>query len=166
MVASGMCHTDLLAREAAEFFPGPQVYGHEGSGIVEAVGSAVGDIAVGDHVVLSFNSCGNCPACARNRRPHCFNFQAFNMSGGRSDGTSSLTDARGERVGSHYFGQSSFASHSVVARDSVVKVDRSYDLKRLGPLGCGVQTGAGTVLNTLAVERAGASSSPARVRWA
>ncbi len=153
MVASGMCHTDLLAREAAEFFPGPQVYGHEGSGVVEAVGSAVDEVAVGDHVVLSFNACGSCPACAKNRRPYCFNFQAFNMSGGRSDGTSSLSDARGERVGSHYFGQSSFASHSVVARDSVVKVDRTYDLVRLGPLGCGVQTGAGTVLNTLKVER-------------
>lgn len=153
MVAAGMCHTDLLAREAAEFFPGPQVYGHEGAGVVEAVGSAVGDIAVGDHVVLSFNACGSCPACAKSRRPYCFNFWAFNMSGGRSDGTSSFRDARGERVGSHYFGQSSFASRSVVARDSVVKVDRAYDLERLGPLGCGVQTGAGTVLNTLGVER-------------
>jgi aryl-alcohol dehydrogenase len=153
MVASGVCHTDLLAREAPEFFPGPQVYGHEGSGVVEAVGSAVDDIAIGDHVVLSFNACGSCPACSKNRRPYCFNFATFNMSGGRSDGTSSFRDGRGERVGSHYFGQSSFASHSVVARASVVKVDRSYDLKRLGPLGCGVQTGAGTVLNTLGVER-------------
>jgi aryl-alcohol dehydrogenase len=157
MVAAGMCHTDLLSRELPpEFFAGPQVYGHEGAGVVEAVGADVTGVVPGDHVVLSFNSCGACPACAKGRLPYCFNFSLHNMSGGRPDGTSAFTDAAGNRVGSHYFGQSSFASHTVVAQQSVVKVDPSYDLASLGPLGCGVQTGAGAVMNTLAVE-AGAS---------
>ena len=157
MAAAGMCHTDLLSRELPpEFFAGPQVYGHEGAGIVEAVGADVTSVVPGDHVVLSFNSCGACPACAKGRLPYCFNFSLHNMSGGRPDGTSAFTDAAGNRVGSHYFGQSSFASHTVVAQQSVVKVDPSYDLASLGPLGCGIQTGAGAVMNTLAVE-AGAS---------
>ena len=153
IVAAGMCHTDLLSRELPpEFFGGPQVYGHEGAGIVEAVGAEVTTVAPGDHVVLSFNSCGACPACARGRRPYCFNFSAHNMAGGRPDGTSVFTDAAGARVGSHYFGQSSFASHTVVAAQSVVKVDAALDLSRLGPLGCGIQTGAGAVMNTLDVQ--------------
>jgi len=157
MVAAGMCHTDLLSRELPpEFFAGPQVYGHEGAGVVEAVGADVTSVVPGDHVVLSFNSCGACPACAKGRLPYCFNFSLHNMSGGRPDGTSAFTDAAGNRVGSHYFGQSSFASHTVVAQQSVVKIDPSYDLASLGPLGCGIQTGAGAVMNTLAVE-AGAS---------
>jgi aryl-alcohol dehydrogenase len=153
IVAAGMCHTDLLSRELPpEFFGGPQVYGHEGSGIVEAVGASVTSVAPGDHVVLSFNSCGSCPACAKNRRPYCFNFSAHNMGGGRPDGSSAFTDADGARIGSHFFGQSSFASHTVVTAQSVVKVDPSLDLARLGPLGCGIQTGAGAIMNTLGVE--------------
>ncbi|MEY2425614.1 MAG: aryl-alcohol dehydrogenase [Actinomycetota bacterium] len=153
VVAAGMCHTDLLMRELPpEFFAGPQVYGHEGAGVVEEVGSAVTSVQSGDHVVLSFTSCHHCPACALNRRAYCFNFQLHNMSGGRVDGTSVFTDANGERVGSHFFGQSSFSELTVVAEDSVVKVDPSLDLAKVGPLGCGIQTGAGTILNTLRVE--------------
>ena len=153
MVAVGMCHTDLLSRELPpEFFTGPQVYGHEGSGVVEALGTGVSDLAVGDHVVLSFNHCGTCPACGKGKLPYCYNFGQYNMSGGRTDGSKAFTGADGIPVGSHFFGQSSFASHSVVARTSVVKVDPSYDLSMMGPLGCGVQTGAGAILNTLDVQ--------------
>lgn len=153
VVAAGMCHTDLLFRELPpEFFGGAQVYGHEGAGVVEEVGAAVTAVAPGDHVVLSFTSCHNCPACAVNRRAYCFNFQAHNMSGGRVDGTSAFTDANGERVGSHFFGQSSFAERTIVAEDSLVKVDPAFDLTKLGPLGCGIQTGAGTIFNSLDVE--------------
>ena len=153
VVAAGMCHTDLLSRELPpEFFGGPQVYGHEGAGVVEAVGADVTSVVPGDHVVLSFNNCGDCPACNRGRLPYCFNFGAHNMSGGRLDGTSAFTDTDGNRVGSHYFGQSSFASHTIVAQNSVVKIDKRFDLNRLGPLGCGIQTGAGAVMNTLKVE--------------
>ena len=153
MVAAGMCHTDVLIRELPpEFFMGPQVYGHEGAGVVESVGESVTHVAPGDHVVLSFNNCGDCPACNQGRLPYCFNFQMANMAGGRLDGTSAFIDANGDRVGSHFFGQSSFASHTIAAANSVVKVDSSLDLARLGPLGCGVQTGAGAVFNTLGVE--------------
>ena len=153
MVATGMCHTDLLSRELPpEFFGGPQVYGHEGSGVVEAIGADVTDLAEGDHVVLSFNNCGACPACDTGKLPYCYNLTEHNMSGGRPDGSTSFTDSGGESIGSHFFGQSSFASHSVVARTSVVKVDPSYDLTLLGPLGCGIQTGAGAILNTLDVQ--------------
>lgn len=153
MVASGMCHTDLLSRELPpEFFTGPQVYGHEGSGVVEAVGAGVSDLAEGDHVVLSFNHCGACPACDIGKLPYCFNLTEYNMSGGRPDGSKAFSDGSGDAVGSHFFGQSSFASHSVVARTSVVKVDPALDLVRLGPLGCGIQTGAGAILNTLDVQ--------------
>ena len=153
MVAAGMCHTDVLMRDLpAEFFPGPSVYGHEGAGVVEAVGANITHVAEGDHVVLSFNSCGDCPACNKDRLPYCFNFQMNNMAGGRLDGTSAFTDADGERVASHYFGQSSFASHTLAAANSVIKVDPSFDLKKLGPLGCGVQTGAGAIFNTMGVE--------------
>ncbi len=153
MVAAGMCHTDLLSRELPpEFFAGPQVYGHEGAGVVEAVGTDVTDLDPGDHVVLSFNSCGTCLACSRGRLPYCFDFNEHNMAGGRPDGSSAFTDAAGQRVGSHFFGQSSFAGHTVVARRSVVKVDPAHDLARLGPLGCGIQTGAGAIMNTLDVQ--------------
>jgi aryl-alcohol dehydrogenase len=153
MVAAGMCHTDLLARELPpEFFGGPQVYGHEGAGIVEAVGDDVADLVAGDHVVLSFNHCDHCPACDVGKLPYCFNLTEYNMSGGRPDGSKAFTDSSGSVVGSHFFGQSSFASHTVAARNSVVKVDDGYDLAKLGPLGCGIQTGAGAILNTLNVE--------------
>ena len=152
MVAAGMCHTDLLARELPpEYFGGPRVYGHEGAGVVEAVGTSVTSVAPGDHVVLSFNWCGTCPACARRKLPYCFDFGPLNTAGARRDGSTAFVDGRGQPVGSHYFGQSSFASHTLVAEHSVVPVDRSYDLALLGPLGCGIQTGAGAVLNTLAV---------------
>lgn len=153
IAGAGMCHTDLLSREIpSAFFAGPAVFGHEGAGIVEEVGAGVTTVAPGDHVVLSFAACGTCPACEQNRRPYCFNFSLHNSNGGRPDGSSALTDATGERIRSHYFGQSSFASHSLAVEDSVVKVDKSLDITKLGPLGCGVQTGAGTVLNTLGVE--------------
>lgn len=154
VVASGMCHTDLLSRDLPpEFFAGPRVYGHEGSGVVAALGDGVSDLAVGDHVVLSFNHCGTCPACTKGRLPYCFNFSLYNMSGGRPNGTSAFVDADGSTVGSHFFGQSSFAAHTVVARNSVVKIDKRYDLTKLGPLGCGIQTGAGAIMRTLSVER-------------
>ena len=136
MVAAGMCHTDLLSRELPpEYFAGPTVYGHEGAGVVEAVGDAVTSVAVGDHVVLSFDSCGDCPACDQGRLPYCFNLNQYNMSGGRPDGTASFADADGARVDSHFFGQSSFASQSVVAETSCVKVDPSYDLREARAVG-------------------------------
>ncbi len=152
MVAVGVCHTDLRPREIpAEQYGGPQVYGHEGAGVVEAVGDDVNSVAPGDHVVLSFAWCGDCPSCAATRPSYCYKLRDYNMSGARPDGSTCFTDADGKPVGSHFFGQSSFAELSVVAEKSVVKVDSSLELARLGPLGCGIQTGAGAVMNSLAV---------------
>ncbi len=152
MVAAGMCHTDLRPREQpAEDYAGPQVYGHEGSGVVEAVGADVSTVSVGDHVVLSFASCAACPSCAVNRPSYCYELRQLNMSGARPDGSTCFVDVDGQPVGSHYFGQSSFAGMSVVAERSVVKVDPDLDLVNLGPLGCGIQTGAGAIMNSLAV---------------
>ncbi len=153
MAGVGLCHTDLLSRELPpEFFVGPTVHGHEGSGVVAGVGSDVTKVAPGDHVVLTFNYCGACRACDKNRFPHCDNFLVYNMMGARPDGSKALKTSDGDPVGSHYFGQSSFASHALATEQNVVKVDSTLPLELLGPLGCGVQTGAGAVLNTLGVE--------------
>ena len=158
MVATGVCHTDLLSRELPpELFVAPTVFGHEGAGVVEAVGADVTHVVPGDHVVLSFDSCGSCPSCSAHNPSGCYSFNPLNLKNfgfapGRLDGSSSFTDAQGNPVGSHFFGQSSFASHSVVTANSAVKVDKSLALETLGPLGCGVQTGAGAILNTLDVQ--------------
>lgn len=153
MVAVGVCHTDLLTRELPpEYFPGPMVYGHEGAGVVERVGSAVTKVAPGDHVVLSFRACGACKACSSGHPAYCAHMRALNSSGARPDGTTAFSDCTGARVGSHYFGQSAFASTTVAAEASVVKVDPFHDLVRLSPLGCGIQTGAGAVLRVFEVQ--------------
>jgi aryl-alcohol dehydrogenase len=158
MVGTGVCHTDLLSRELPpELFMAPIVFGHEGAGVVESVGADVHHVEPGDHVVLSFDSCGTCPSCSIDAPFGCYNFNPLNLKNvgfypGRLDGTSAFTDRDGQPVGSHFFGQSSFASHSIVASHSAVKVDKSLPLESLGPLGCGVQTGAGAILNTLDVQ--------------
>jgi aryl-alcohol dehydrogenase len=151
MVATGMCHSDLLGRDVPHFYPGPVVYGHEGAGVVELVGDAVTKVQPGDHVVLSFWHCGTCRWCTSGHPAHCAHMSELNVAGRRPDGSRAWRDSQGEPVGSHFFGQSSFATHSMVAQASVVRVDHSYDLATLGPLGCGVQTGAGAVLNCLKV---------------
>jgi len=144
MVAAGVCHTDLVAGSR----PGPLVLGHEGAGVVEAVGSAVGSVQPGDHVVLSFAWCGECGNCAEGRMAYCADFLALNYSGFRVDGSSAVSVA-GEPVGGHFFGQSSWATHSVTSERNVVRVPPNLPLEHLAPLGCGVQTGAGVVLNVL-----------------
>ncbi|MGV3712871.1 NAD(P)-dependent alcohol dehydrogenase [Pseudolysinimonas sp.] len=149
LVATGVCHTDALVRDG--ILPGslPIVLGHEGAGIVEAVGRDVSSVEVGDHVVLGFTSCGKCANCLAGHPAYCATFPPLNFGGARADGTTSLTTGSGERVSSHFFGQSSFATHANVSERSVAKVSRDVPLQLLGPLGCGITTGAGTVLNVL-----------------
>ncbi len=151
ITAAGLCHTDIAIIDGAR--PGgsldaPIVLGHEGSGHVVAVGENVKGIAAGDAVVLSFRSCGECTSCAHDHSGYCEHFLPLNFTGRRMDGTVGLS-SDGAPVLSEFFGQSSFATHAVVAASSVVKVDSSSDLALLGPLGCGFQTGAGAVLNVL-----------------
>jgi aryl-alcohol dehydrogenase len=155
LVATGVCHTDAVVRDQIYPTPLPAVLGHEGAGVVEAVGSAVTSVQPGDHVVLSVNSCGRCRQCLTGSSTYCDSLYALNFGGRRPDGTTALTDG-GQEVSSSFFGQSSFASHANVAERSVVKIDDDVPLELAGPLGCGLMTGAGAVLNTLR-PRAGSS---------
>ena len=143
--AVGLCHSDLTARQ---YFPQGGVLGHEGAGVVEEVGSAVSGFAPGDHVVLSFDACGHCRACLGGRPYRCLDFAAMNYSGARPDGTSPLR-VGGTPLAGAFFGQSSFASHCLATARNAVKVDPALPLQTLAPLGCGVITGSGTVLNAL-----------------
>jgi len=148
IVAVGLCHTDLVARDQYLPFPLPAVLGHEGAGVVEKVGSGVTKVAVGDHVVLSYLTCGICPACIQGIPGHCLDFLKSNFTGSRSDGTPTLKK-NGEIIHSAFFGQSSFATHALANERNVVRVPKDVPLEILGPLGCGFQTGAGGVINSL-----------------
>jgi aryl-alcohol dehydrogenase len=149
IVASGMCHTDLHARDG--YFPNlpyPVVCGHEGAGIVEEVGAAVGDLAPGDHVVISFPWCGDCEPCREGRLSYCVHGRALKSSGRRADGSFPMS-RDGAPVYSCFFQQSSFATFALAPAKDVVKIRRDAPLELLGPLGCGLQTGAGAVLNVM-----------------
>ncbi|WP_264924135.1 NAD(P)-dependent alcohol dehydrogenase [Streptomyces sp. A012304] len=149
LVATGLCHTDLGVASGGLPFPLPGVLGHEGAGIVEAVGSAVTGVAPGDHVVLSFTSCGDCRNCHGGHPAYCATWLPLNLIGGRrADGSSTLS-RDGEPLGGHFFGQSSFAERALVDERSLVKVDPEVPLESIAPLGCGVQTGVGAVWNVL-----------------
>jgi aryl-alcohol dehydrogenase len=147
MVAVGVCHTDAAVRNQVYPTPLPAVLGHEGSGIVEAVGSAVTTVEPGDHVVLSVNTCGSCSQCRTGSVTYCEDLYLRNFGGRRTDGSTAITIGS-EEISSNFFGQSSFATHANVAERSVVKVHRDVPLELLGPLGCGVQTGAGAIFNS------------------
>lgn len=156
IAAVGLCHTDLAVRSGRLPAPTPIVLGHEGAGTVEAVGSAVTDFAPGDRVVLSFASCGQCDAC-RDRRPaHCVRFGELNLSGARADGSGTLSGSGGETIAGAFFGQSSLASHALTSARNAVHLPDELPFELAAPLGCGVQTGAGAVFNTLRIP-AGAS---------
>ncbi|MFE7718539.1 NAD(P)-dependent alcohol dehydrogenase [Nocardia rhizosphaerihabitans] len=148
MVGGGICHTDLGVIAAPAEGQTPIVLGHEGSGVVREIGSEVGGLKPGDHVVLTYSSCGRCDNCTHSIPHHCRDFMGLNLTGARLDGTSPLCKD-GTPVLGAWFGQSSWAHHSVVTEQNAIKVDHDLPLELLGPLGCGIQTGAGAVLNTL-----------------
>jgi aryl-alcohol dehydrogenase len=146
IVATGLCHSDLTVRNMlpAEMFP--NVFGHEGAGVVEEVGASVSGIAVGDHVVLSLRSCRTCAQCTAGYYGHCEQGLFINYMGMRMDGSTTYT-RDGQAVFGSFFGQSSFSQHAIAYADNCVVVDKALDLPRLGPYGCGFQTGVGTMLN-------------------
>ncbi|ASY46284.1 MAG: NAD(P)-dependent alcohol dehydrogenase [Sphingobium sp.] len=149
--ACGICHTDMVMRDGALPIPFPVILGHEGAGVVDAVGPGVDGVAPGDHVLLSFHSCGACSACHDHQPGYCAEFVPRNFLGVTPPGQGGIW--RGdERIGGNIFGQSSFATHALAHSDNVVRIDRDLPLDILAPLGCGVQTGAGTVLETLQVQ--------------
>jgi aryl-alcohol dehydrogenase len=150
--AAGLCHTDLSARAGLMPFPLPGVLGHEGAGVVEATGAEVTRVTAGDHVVASYSSCGLCPECSAGRPYVCRDFHALNLFGGtRPDGSHTL-HLDGRPVSGHFFGQSSFARHALIDECCLVPVPHDAPLDVLAPLGCGIQTGAGAVLNVLRPE--------------
>jgi aryl-alcohol dehydrogenase len=153
LIATGICQTDAHVREQRIPTPLPIVLGHEGAGVVERVGPAVADLRTGDHVVLSYQACGWCGQCLSGHPAYCDKAFAANFSGARLDGTRGLhrIDARRSQIHGHFFGQSSFATHALTTRRNTVKVPEDAPLELLGPLGCGLQTGAGAVLNSFAV---------------
>lgn len=151
IAGTGFCHTDLLPRDEGFMARPPLILGHEGSGVVTAIGSDVDDVAVGDSVVLSFDHCGICTACADSHPAYCRSFWGRNMVGRSKAGDHRVRDVTGAPIGAHWFGQSSFASHVLVAARNVVPVPSDVPLEMLGPLGCGVLTGAGSVSRVLHV---------------
>lgn len=152
IVATGLCHTDLSAREGLIPFPLPGVLGHEGAGVVEEVGEGVTDLEVGDHVVMSFAFCGGCRTCRTGHPVYCESWAGLNLFGGsRADGSPTI-HRDGQDLHGHFFGQSSLATLALASASSVIKVPREAPLELLGPLACGVQTGAQSVLNVLRPE--------------
>ena len=146
--ACGICHTDLAVKLQHIPIPLPKVLGHEGAGIVERVGPGVTGIAEGDAVLMSYGSCGGCANCSRGLPGYCDEFLPINMLGQRKGGSG--LRYKGSEIGGAFFRQSAFATHSIATQRNVVKVAPDLPLNMLAPLGCGIQTGAGTVLNTLA----------------
>lgn len=151
MVATGICHTDVSMRDHLIYpVPHPVVLGHEGAGIVERVGAGVTRLSPGDPVILASAFCGHCPSCDAGLPIYCYEFNERNFAGTRIDGSSPLS--KGNEVIHYYQGQSSFATHAVIRERSVVKVPKDAPLEVLAPLGCGVMTGAGAIINSLGVD--------------
>jgi aryl-alcohol dehydrogenase len=147
LVGVGACHTDLNHRDHGRG-PLPAVLGHEGAGVVERVGARVTRVRPGDHVVPTFLTCGVCRNCRRGMPAYGPSAPALNFGGARPDGSTALRADRAA-VHGHYFGQSSFATHALASKRNTVPVPADAPLELLGPLGCGVQTGAGAVLHAL-----------------
>jgi aryl-alcohol dehydrogenase len=151
IVGVGVCHTDLVAQAGAFPISLPAVLGHEGAGIVERVGSAVTKFKRGDRVAMTFLSCGNCPSCDKHEPAYCHTMPMLNYTGLRADGSKAMREATSEtRVSGNFFGQSSFASHALAHERNLVKVPEGVPLEIAGTLGCGVQTGAGAVMRSMA----------------
>ncbi|WP_372788624.1 NAD(P)-dependent alcohol dehydrogenase [Paraconexibacter sp.] len=151
MRGAGICHTDATGMDGTIPLPLPSVLGHEGSGVVEAIGEGVTDLAPGDHVVLSFGHCGDCTYCNKDRPAYCEMFAPLNYFGTRMDGTVTMHQGD-EDIHGCFFSQSSFATYAISLATNTVKVAKDLPIELLGPLGCGLQTGAGTVLNVLRPE--------------
>ncbi|MGB9302541.1 MAG: NAD(P)-dependent alcohol dehydrogenase [Mycobacterium sp.] len=148
IVATGLCHTDIHLKGALPEPTFPRVLGHEGAGVVETVGAGVTGVEAGDHVVLSFRSCRACQDCANGMVGYCGAAPLLNYMGMRMDGSTTYSRG-GSPVFGNFFGQSSLSMHAIAYADNCVVIDKSVDLTKVAPYGCGFQTGAGTVLNVL-----------------
>lgn len=146
--AAGICHTDIGISGWAE---APGVYGHEGAGIVVECGRDVTRFKPGDRIVATFGYCGQCRNCADEHPAYCFDNIALNIEGKRGSGPA-LCMPDGTPVGGSFFQQSSFATHALVTQRNAVKIPDELDFVTAAPLGCGIQTGAGAVINNFAAQ--------------
>ncbi|NUR76514.1 MAG: alcohol dehydrogenase catalytic domain-containing protein [Thermoleophilia bacterium] len=148
--ASGVCHSDQNAIDGTAATRCPAVLGHEGAGVVEAVGGGVGRVAPGDHVALSWApSCGQCPECLRDLPQLCSTAWPAMGRGGLLDGTTRLS-RDGEPV-YHYSFISSFADAAVLPERSCVRIPDDVPFDVAGLVGCAVTTGVGAVWRTAGV---------------
>lgn len=154
--AVGVCHTDVIVREQHIPVPLPAVLGHEGSGIIVAKGPEVKGLDIGDHVVLAFDYCTRCHPCESGHQAYCNDFYIRNFGGHGIDSPRIFFDQNNNEIHDHFFGQSSFATYAIATDANAIKVSQNAPLHLLGPLGCGIQTGAGASINSLKV-RAGSS---------
>jgi aryl-alcohol dehydrogenase len=148
VAASGMCATDLHGRDAYYTAQFPKVFGHEGAGIVCAVGSAVTKFKPGDNVVMAYPWCGECPNCKTQRQTYCLHANKLKHGGTRADG-STLHSKDGQPVYGAFFQQSSFGTYTIANERFAVKVRNDVPLTSVSALACGGQTGAGAVLNVM-----------------
>ena len=146
-VATGVCHTDLLLRDGIFGPPAPVIPGHEGVGFIEVVGPNVQNLKVGDAVALSQSSCGYCADCRRSHPMNCQNYTQYNLTGLRPNRKKAIVC---EEIGSSFVGQSSFATYILATENNAALLpSENFDLTDAAPLGCGMATGAGTVINAM-----------------
>jgi Zn-dependent alcohol dehydrogenase len=148
VAATGFCHTDGIARHGDLPFPVPGVLGHEGAGTVAAVGTGVTSVHEGQAVVIGWPSCGACRNCQDGEPRYCLRLGEAIVGGHRLDGPSALRTRDGEPLASHFFGQSSFATYSLTTESALVPVPEGLPVEMMGPLACGLSTGAGAVFHT------------------
>jgi aryl-alcohol dehydrogenase len=148
VVASGVCQTDVHGRDDYFGIPFPCVFGHEGAGIVERIGTAVRGLYPGDRVVMVSPACGACKACRRGLPGYCAEARNLKFGGRLRDGRVPYRRG-GEPVYGAFFQQSSFATHALASEANVVKVPDALPLEIAAAFACGVNTGAGAVLNAL-----------------
>ncbi|MCX7371351.1 MAG: zinc-dependent alcohol dehydrogenase family protein [Alphaproteobacteria bacterium] len=149
--AAGLCHSDLSTIENLRPRPLPIVIGHEGAGVVEAVGEGVSDLARGDHVVCLFvSACGHCRPCVRGKPNICEGGFSSRAVGTLPSGQRRLR-WQGREL-NHGSGLALFAEYTVVDRTALVKIERDIPLQDAALFGCAVMTGAGAVLNTAALK--------------
>jgi len=151
ILAVGICHTDINALNQRLPVPLPMILGHEGAGVVERVGSLVTSVQPGDRVVIAPDFCGKCTQCRLGHTAYCERSGVLVFGGTRLDG-STKASRDGVPVRAGFFGQSSFAEFSLVTERNIIKVDDDAPLQHLAALTCGVNAGAGAVLNTLKPE--------------
>ncbi|WP_300493802.1 S-(hydroxymethyl)glutathione dehydrogenase/class III alcohol dehydrogenase [Marinobacter sp.] len=152
IIATGVCHTDAFTLSGDDPEGNfPAILGHEGGGIVEAVGEGVTSVEIGDHVIPLYTpECGECKFCLSGKTNLCGKIRETQGKGLMPDGTSRFYKD-GQPI-FHYMGCSTFSEYTVLPEISLAKVNKEAPLEEVCLLGCGVTTGMGAVMNTAKVE--------------